>query len=139
MSKKQKNKSRFLVGVGVGAMLVLLAIIYRCSGGHLGTSPGKEGKTTPVVNNTPDEPEAQKDLPPCSLRLDSAGLRLDNKPITLKAAITACKKPGKANLLITGGANSGERTKTEKALRAAGIQLFIDDRGTAPPQKDATP
>lgn len=134
MSAKQKKKGRFLVGVGVGAMLVILAIIYRCSGGHFGSKGGDQKVSVPSAQNAP-ETKPVKALPPCKLRLDSQGLKLDGKPVELKAAIAACKKSGKATLVITGGANHGQRKDSLAALEKAKVHVFIAD----PPAGKATP
>ncbi len=134
MSKQGKKKSKFLVGAGVGALLVVMAMYWRCSGrGSFGIgSPQRAVSTSSSDTKTTkqDTPPA----PPCELRMDSAGLKLDGNPVELSVAVAACKKAGKANLFITGGANHGKLQNTLAALQQAKVQVTEKRKRPGPEQ-----
>jgi len=122
MSKKDKRRSRFILGAAVGAALVIMALYWRCSG--RGAGVGSEKKNVSVPTSTSQAtPTKKTPTPPCELRLDSEGLKLDRNPVELTIAVTACKKSGKANLFITGGANYTKLQNTLATLKQANIQV----------------
>jgi hypothetical protein len=68
----------------------------------------------------------------CRLRLDSAGLSLDDEPSTVEEAVAACKRAGGAELTPTGGAVYGEVQRLREALDRAGVEVFVREPGTDP-------
>ena len=78
----------------------------------------RKGKGWRFGAGSPTAPAA-----PCKLRLSSDGLSIDGKSVALADAVAACKASGRAELLVTGAAISGEASKLREALRAANIAV----------------
>jgi len=127
-----------LLGLLAGAIMYL-----RCGdelglggGGSAGVGDG-DGKGGDVADREADreEPGEKSDVRPavgsaaarrrCELRLDASGLRLGDSPSTVEKAVTECKEAGGAELTVTGDALFGESEKVRKALKEAGVEVFV--------------
>lgn len=139
MAEKKKSSLRDVVAVLVAAALVFLGSLLGECGLGTGLGPGLkaigDGATpasttaataapAPTVSAAPSASAA----PPasCQLRLDKEGLKVDGELAAVAAAVEACKKVGKAELLATGDASYGEHEKLRAALHEAGI--FVLER-----------
>jgi hypothetical protein len=118
----KRSRRRRLAFVGVVAALIAGALLYlRCGAGWgfgggsgAGKGPGPGGGSAKT---------ATKDAGPkrCTVRLDAKGLALDGKRATQAEALAACKKAGRADVVVTGDARQGDWDALRQALDEAGV------------------
>lgn len=138
--KSGSSASKLLLAI-VAAVLVFLGTLLGECGLGFGLGPGLraglDGAQTGAepTPSAPPVPSASATVAPtasaapptsCVLRLDSEGLKLDGKPSEIPAAVEACKRSGKAELITTGDAKFGDHESLRKALHEANV--FVLER-----------
>jgi hypothetical protein len=126
--RKRRRWVRWLILGGVVAAIVLVILYARCRGGW--GMGGGDSSGTGKPRTAAEVPAADAGATRCALRLDAAGLSLDGQPATQDAAVEACRRAGKAEVVVTGDARFGAWEALRAALDAAGVEVAV--RGVAP-------
>jgi hypothetical protein len=143
MAEKKPRSARGVLLALVAGLLVFLGTLLGECGLGTGLGPGLKGlgigtpaATTAASATAPtatapsatvaSASAAASAAPPaaCALRLDKSGLQLDGMPVTIAAAVEACRMPGKAELVTTGDAVYGEHEKLRAALHEGGVYIL---------------
>lgn len=142
-SDDKRGSGRKLLLALVAAALVFLGTLLGECGLGLGLGPGlrtglegvrpgaepaPSAPPAPSASVTPTAAPTASAVAPasCVLRLDREGLKLEGQPIEIPAAVEACKKAGKAELITTGDATYGDHERLRKALHDADV--FVLER-----------
>lgn len=116
---RRRMRRRLLVLVGLAAAIALAVLYLTCGRGWgisgKGNSEGK-GVGSAIV----------RDVGPqrCRIRISAAGITVDGKSATRKAAVAACKETTGADVVVTGDARQGDWDELRAALEAANIAVY---------------
>lgn len=117
----KRMRRRKLAFFGIGAALIA-ALVYFVTCGH-GFGLGGQGKGSGVGPGV----VAASDAGPtrCTVRVDKTGYSVDGKAsATRDDVVSACKKPGAAEVTVTGDAVEGSWTELKAALDAAHVAIY---------------
>jgi hypothetical protein len=121
--KYRKQKKRGLLVWGAIAGLIALAIMYwRCGGGFgIGGGGGLGGGKGEVARTI------DAGVPRCQLRLAADGITVDGEAMSQADAVSACKKAGGAEVVVTGDARQGDWDALRAALDEAGVRKSLSE------------
>lgn len=121
VAKELERRARIrkiIILAAVVGLIVLIVTYLKCGGGFgFGGAGAGDGGGSGSAKHAVDDPKAKR----CSLRLDAKGLSLDGKKATQAEALAACKKAGRADVVVTGDARQGDWDALRAALDEAGI------------------
>ena len=115
LERRARRRKIVILGV-LAAVIAFLVTMIRCGGWGFGTGGEGEGSGKGEGKGEGKAPKAA-----CVLRLDKDGLSLDGKKAEPEAAVSACKKAGRADVTVTGDARQGDWDALRDALDAAGV------------------
>lgn len=117
LEKRARRRKIIILAVVVAAMALMLSYLQCGSGfgfgGGAGAGAGGKGSAKQAV----DDPKAKR----CTVRLDAGGMKLEGKKATQDEIVAACKKAGRADVVVTGDARQGDWDALRAALDEAGI------------------
>ena len=123
LAKRQRRRKWMTLGVVAG--LIVLAVVYlRCGrgwglGGDGSGSGSGSGSGQGVVSSL------DAGVRRCSIRVTSAGIAVDCKPMKKDEAVAACRDKGGADVVVTGDAREGDWADLRAALEAAHVEVFV--------------
>ena len=113
MARRKSRSGRAAAVLGGAGLLAWL--LLRRAGWRFGRAAGAR-----------PGPESSASRPPCQVRLDQAGIKLDGVPADLSSAVRRCRITGSAEVTATGAAVVGAIAELLTALQAVGVLVHAD-------------
>lgn len=120
LDRRQRRRKVLVLGGGIVA--IVLAVLYaRCGGGWgLGDGAGSGSGAGPGSGSA-----AAVMAKRCEVRVAKTGITVENQPAKVADVVTACKKTGAADVVVTGDAREGDWDELRKALEAAKVDISL--------------
>lgn len=108
----------------VGGSALVLWLLLRGKGWSLGGGgSGASAAGTAAVHAIPEAPSMPR--PACKVFVRARGIELDGAPADLPAVVARCRASGRADVQTTGGASIQAVEDVLRALKAAGVQVYV--------------
>jgi hypothetical protein len=121
LAKRQRRRKWMTLGVVAG--LIVLAVVYlRCGRGW---GVGGDGSGSGSGSGQGVVSSFDAGVRRCSIRVTSAGIAVDGKPMKKDEAVAACRDKGVADVVVTGDAREGDWAELRTALEAAHVEVFV--------------
>lgn len=132
---ERRKRRRRLVALAVWIAAIVAAVLYlRCGSGWGtgGAGPGSGGKQAAPGTVDPNKR--------CQLKVDAAGVMLENKRMHREEAVEICKRTTGAEVTVTGDAREGDWAQLRAALTAAHVDVIVHEpHGPAKPAPAPAP
>jgi hypothetical protein len=121
LAKRQRRRKWMTLGVVAG--LIVLAVVYlRCGRGW---GVGGDGSGSGSGSGMGVVSSFDAGVRRCVIRVSSAGIAVDGKPMKKDEAVAACRDKGAADVVVTGDAREGDWAELRTALDAAHVEVFV--------------
>jgi hypothetical protein len=115
---KQQRRRRVLFAAVIAALIAAAVMYLHCGAGWgFGGSGNGSGK----ASGSGSAKQAVKAPESCEVKLDAGGLKVDGAAAALDQVVAACKKAGRAEVVVTNSAREGDRAALRDALDEAGV------------------